>query len=146
MLLVLTHGPQGEVWRLDLGAEDCGPAPGCWGRSAQAKYIVDVMDAGFPPDGSALVKESGDGQVFLVYLHVEVPSGPSIVSPPVESSLRKASLMPLPWMTSTQTSLMFSPESMLEPKQCLVLQEMDLHAIADHLLQNRWGDDMENGD
>ena len=52
---------------------------------------------GFSPDGSALVTASGDGQVkfFLVYLHVEVPSRP-IVSPPVESSLRKASLLPVP--------------------------------------------------
>ena len=53
---------------------------------------------GFSPDGSALVTASGDGQVkfFLLYLHVEVPSCPSIVSPPVESSLRKASLLPVP--------------------------------------------------
>ena len=50
MLLVLTHGSQGEECRLDLGVEDYGPAPGCWGRSAQAQDIAgDVLNAGFSP-------------------------------------------------------------------------------------------------
>ena len=63
---------------------------GSWGRSAQDHEIGgDVLDAGFSPNGSALTTKSGDGQVkfFIVnvHVHVEVPSGPSNVTTPVES-------------------------------------------------------------
>jgi hypothetical protein len=102
-LLVLTHGPQAEMWSLDLVVEEHGPGP-----LAPGDVEHGLLMGQHSPQPVGMARSSSSKYISMSRVIL-------ILSVPTSGVLMEVSLCPdsSSWMTTALTSLMFSTGSML---------------------------------